>query len=130
MHLHEADHCIGLAAVCRHQVPQCAVNLYKTGERYAYSHYLLTAHILPNRAPAFLSQDIACKHKVWRHKVEEALQRPASHNCAKEGDNFLLRHMSDRDTSMHAPEALEAPWPGKHLVSPWNVGSAEHQRRR
>ena len=82
MHLHEADYCIGWAAVCRHQVPQCAVNLYKTGERYAYSHYLLTAHILPNRAPAFLSQDIACKHKVWRHKVEEALQRPASQNCA------------------------------------------------
>ncbi|CAL8465795.1 g5331 [Coccomyxa elongata] len=47
-------------AVCRHQIPFGAVNLIRTGERYAYSHYLLTERLLATYQPAFIHQDIAC----------------------------------------------------------------------
>ncbi|CAL8465822.1 g5358 [Coccomyxa elongata] len=69
-------------AVCRHQVPQAAVNIYQTGERYSYSHYLLTAHILPERGPTFLSQDIACKHRPWRLNVEGVFENEAHGSSA------------------------------------------------
>ena len=63
------------AAVCRHQVPVVAVNLIRTGERYAYSHFLLTERLLASNPPTFIHQDIACKLSPWRHKVAAAFER-------------------------------------------------------
>lgn len=69
--------------MCRHQVPLAAVNLIKSGERYAYSHYLLTSSVLPKFPPRFLSQDIACKHQPWRQKAEaRLLSNPATRDTA------------------------------------------------
>lgn len=70
---------VSYAAVCRHQVPVAAVNLIKTGERYAYSHFLLTEKLLASNPPIFIHQDIACKLTPWRHKVSAAFEREELH---------------------------------------------------
>jgi len=67
--------CMFFAAVCRHQVPMAAVKLIRTGERYAYSHFLLTEKLLASNPPKFIHQDIACKLTPWRHKVAAAFER-------------------------------------------------------
>ena len=61
------------AGVCRHVLPLKAVNLVGTGERYAYAMYLLVHHFYA-MAPQFVFQDIACKHQVWRLRVQQSIQ--------------------------------------------------------
>lgn len=71
------DACVLIAAVCRHDVPSAAVNLIKSGERYGYSHFLQTEKLLRSNPPAFIYQDIACKHQPWRQRVDKAFKRGA-----------------------------------------------------
>ena len=49
-----------------------AVNLWRSGERYGYSHFLLT-DLLYALQPLLVHQDIACKHKGWRQRVQSAV---------------------------------------------------------
>jgi hypothetical protein len=63
-----------VAAVCRHDVPCAAVNLIKSGERYGYSHFLQTHRLLVSNPPAFIHQDIACKHEPWGKRVAAAFE--------------------------------------------------------
>ena len=60
------------AATCRHCMPLKAVNLVGTGERYGYSHYLLT-DLFYDMGVKFIHQDIACKHQPWRKRVQRAV---------------------------------------------------------
>ena len=56
------------AAVCRHGCPMKGCNLIKTGERYAYTHYLLTEHLLSNEHLKYIYLDIACRYDDWAHR--------------------------------------------------------------
>ena len=58
------------AAVCRHCVPLKAVNFVKTGERFAYSHYLCTKYFYPQKVKV-LHMDIQCKFRKWEEKVTQ-----------------------------------------------------------
>ena len=60
----------GVAGTCRHVVPLIAANLVRSGERYAYALGLRILHLYALQ-PAFIFQDVACKHQSWEAKVQD-----------------------------------------------------------
>ena len=57
---------------CRHDIPRAALNHERSGERYAYGHYIMTEHLLKLK-PTFIHTDLECKLNNWRCKVHDAV---------------------------------------------------------
>lgn len=76
-HDRDSPFCVVVAATCRHVMPLKAVNLIRSGERYGYSHYLLT-DIFYDMNVRFFHQDIACKHQPWRRRVQQSVLSSAN----------------------------------------------------
>lgn len=101
------------AGTCRHVIPLGGVNLCGTGERYCYSHFLLTQQFY-DMNPKFFHQDVVCKSGKWFKDASAAVM--ASDLAEVRESNTFQRIQSVLDN------CLQGSWAcGSAAVRPWLV---------
>jgi hypothetical protein len=104
--------------VCRHANALCAVNMVRSGERYAYTHFLLKNNLW-RAGVDFLFWDIACKGKPWVQKANAAVVASAHKSqelerLAAEMAGLATAAAHTRATTTTAPccaAGATRPWP-------------------